>query len=332
MKKLGVDDLLSFIDSSLNYHQEKWDKAEENERYRRVDHFDAKTKQDIESQGRQAYSIGLISSKGSQIVAEQRKNRTEWKVKAAIDRDDEIKAEIATIQLKDDENRCKFIDTESEQFDSGTLVHSGVFELYLDSDEDFNLVPNIKGVDYKNFMWDANSVDYNLEDALWVTKLRKAYRHQIEEEYGKQKTRRLTAGEYHWGRNSHQFYISPTADAKYDILTVFDFYLRVYRDYYIVLFNDWVRGKEIKEEYRTMKEAKKALKKRTTPYYLNGKEVTTAKIVKQRRRVVDKYTFTVDGILQKEETDMPFFPFSLYRAYHFKDQFWTLSDVLKSAQ
>ena len=106
---LSAHTLTSLYDQSFDYFMDHWDSGQENERYRSVDHFTSDEKAQIEGQGRQAYSIGLISNKVDQHLQAQRKNRTEWKLEAVQDVNDEIKAEVGNVQYRDLEKRCNMV-------------------------------------------------------------------------------------------------------------------------------------------------------------------------------------------------------------------------------
>lgn len=335
---LDVEELLQFHTDAIPYFQGKWEKGEENEHYKEVNHWWDK-KEEIESQGRQAYSIGLISGKVNQILAEQRMNRTEYKLRAKADPADEIKAEIGTIQYNDLESRAdmKYIDT--DVFDSGAAVCYGAYEIFLDTDEELNQVPNVRKVDYKNFMWDKNSVDYTHNDALWMAKKHYAYRYQIAKEHGKEKAKKIAEGDTYnlWGRVKDSYFIQSGETPDYDILTVFNHYQKVVRKYHYVLFNDYMNihglaGKKVAYVTRNKKEAQQVLRQLKYPYLANRYPVGANSIESRDKTKIDKYIFTVENILEHEETDMDMFPFAIYHGYQYADKFWTITDVLKSAQ
>ena len=111
------------------------------------------------------------------------KREPNLRLEAKVDPNDEIKAELATLMLRDDEKLSKLKYIESEVFQSGVGVQYGAGEAYVDYS---GIVPKIKfkKLDYKNVTWDRNSREYDLEDALWQAKIDRMYRWQAEQQYG----------------------------------------------------------------------------------------------------------------------------------------------------
>jgi len=171
-----------------------------------------------------------------------------------------------------------------------------------------------------------------------MTKFRKVYRYQLADEYGKAKAK--VANESfmdNWGRKQSQFYITKAQDRNFDIITLFEHYQRVVVTYHLVYFNDYLdlyglKGKPIALKTRSKKEADKLLKQLKVKYIMGGESVEGAEVVKTTEEGIEKYVYTYDKILKHELTDYKTFPFAIFQSYHFKDQIWTLSDVLKSMQ
>lgn len=336
---LTAREITQLYDQSFNYFKNHWDAGEENERYRSVEHFTEAEKAQIESQDRVAYSIGLISNKVDQHLQHQRKNRTEWKLEALQDKNDEIKAEVGNIQFRDLEKRSNMIYTESDIYDSGVAVRYGVAKIVLGHDKNLNEIPFVEEVDYRNFMWDANSTEYNKSDAMWEAEFTKMTRLQIKEEFGARKAKDLRQDEYRYGRPKDYFYVVRDAEGNNDndIITVFTHYQKTLRTNYLVLFNDYMnvnglQGNVVALKTKNKKEADRKLRELKLPYIINNYPLQKNEVVTERKLHLDKYILTYDKILEYEETDMIDFPYSVYHSYFYKGNFWTLTDVLKSAQ
>ena len=332
-------DIINLYDQSFPVFQDYWDKAEENERYKRVENFSDAEKAQIEGQGRQAYAIPLIASKVNQHLSHQIKNRTEWRLEALQDRNDEVKAQVGNVQFRDLEHRCDMIHLESDVFDSGVSVLFGASEIYLDYDKDLNPVPAVKELDYRDVMWDANSVAYNKdEDALWMAKMTKVSRLQIREEYGDEAAKVLAQDFDNYGRKNEVYYLAKNKDRDYDVITLFTHYHKVLRKYHLVLFNDYanLHGKKdqlVALKTRSKKEADRYLRELEIPYLTRGLELSEKNGIEIKRELgIDKYVLTYNKILEYEETEYPHFPIHIYHSYFYKGKFWTLTDVLKSAQ
>lgn len=335
---LSISDLINRHDSVRTFFQTKWEEGEENERYKRAENWSESQKKQIIAQNRIPYSISLMNAKANQVIAYQRNNRTEFKLKATIDPNDDIKAELGNIQFKDFEKQNDFQYIEGDVFDSGVTVKYGVVGIYLDKDNDYRDYIKVREIDYRNFVWDTNAVSYSKNDALFMAELEKVYRYQIEAEYGKIKSKALAQGEtYEWGRNKDTYYISPDENSSYDIITKFTHYEKVLRTYYCVLFNDYQNFHNLKDsnvvgKFKSKKEAERRLRELQIPYLMEGLELGNSDVIKEVRQQLDKYIFTIDDILEYEETELEDFPYAIYQAYHFKDQFWSLTDLLKSMQ
>ena len=165
---LTAVDLQHLHDQGISFFNTKWELGKENERYKKGRHWSADKEKKIKGQDRQPYSMAAISTKLGIISSTQRQARTMFRVEAAVDPADEIKAELASLMLRDVERRSHFKDMESEVFDSGKDVMFGVVEVYLDHS---NLEPEtrIRKLSYRNVVWDINNEQYDIsEDGLMV--------------------------------------------------------------------------------------------------------------------------------------------------------------------
>lgn len=326
--------LYNFHQSVSGWFQEKWSNAEENERYKRGRNWTEAEQAEIEGQGRQAFSIALIPTKLNQFLASQRRNRTSFRVLAAEDPNDEIKAEIATIMLRDVEKRSNFKYLESDVYDSGLSIAYGVFEVVKEKDKFYNDVISVKEVDYKNFVWDINAVEYTKRDAAFMAKVDRMYRHQFEAIYGVQKDM-LPGDDFSFGRPKYDYFlvIDKNGNRAMDLVSVITHYQKVRRKYYCVVFDDnmqLIEGGVFK--FRTKDEAETKLNELKWAYIDKGVPIPSGEIVEEEKEGIDKYVFTYQGVLEYEETDLEDYPFTVYTSFSFKNEFWTLTDLLKSPQ
>jgi len=330
---LTVSDLLARHNSVIPYFNELWTSADENERYKQGIHS-PEVKAAIEKQNRVDYVINMMTTKLNQILSYQQNNRTEFKIKATIDPMDEIKASIGNIVFKDFEHRTNFKYLESDIADSGITVKYGVAKIYLDKDSQLNNVVMVKDLDYKNFIWDSNATTYTKKDALFMAELEKVYRLQIRQEYGKEASEHRVSGEnFEWGRNLDAYYISPNPDNQdYDIITKFTHYEKVLRDYYILIFNDYVNKTRIVEKFRDKKKAEYRQRELYLTYLDDDLELPESSVDKSVETELDKYVFTMDSILEYEETELKDFPYGIYQSFTFKDKVWCFADILKPLQ
>lgn len=336
---LSASDLESLHDQVISFFTNKWLIGEENERYQKVKNWDADKEKKIRGQNRQPYSIPIAVTKLNTIYATQKQARTQFKVEAKVDPNDEIKAEVATLMLRDDEKLSKFKYLESEIFQSGVGVQYGAGEAYVDYS---GIVPKIKfrKLDYKNVVWDINSREYDLEDALWQAKVDRMYRFQSDLQYGNKDINgddaELSEDAGDFGREKNAYYVTknPNGKSEFDVISVFTHYQKVTRQYFYTIHPDplgfWGEGVYMKK-FKTQEEADKHLREVNIPYISNGFD-RLGEVQPKDEVAYDKYVFADSKILRYEETTYPCFPIKIFRCFHFEDDFWSFMDVLKSPQ
>ena len=336
---LSATDLKSLHDQGITYFNEKWENGSENERYKKIKNWTPAQEKKIKDQGRQVYSIPIAVTKMNTIEATQKQSRSQFDVKAKVDPNDELKAELAKLMLRDDEKLSKLQYVESEIFASGMSVMYGVGEAYVDYSK---IIPVIKfrKIDYKNFVWDKNARDYLLDDALWCAKIDRMYRFEVDSQYGKTdingKELNLNVNDELMGRSKSSYYISkdPNQKEEFDIISVFTHYQKVIRKYWYVVHPDQLNllGEGVyMKRFRKKKEAEMHLREINIPYIVNGFD-RSGEVQHKDESAIDKYVFADLKILKYEETSDPSFQPKLYRSFHFEDDFWCFMDVLKSPQ
>ena len=328
--KIPHEQLVLMHTTNLGYFDKLWKRGEENERYFSVDHFTDEEKQDYVNEGRYPFSMPMTAHKLNNIISSEKESRTSFKVEAKSDPNDEIKAELATLRLRNIEQNSGLKYIESDVFTSGVAIIYGVVKLKLDYDDEGNRIILFEEVDYKNFIWDSNAKKYEKDDAVFMAEMRKAYRYQLAQEYGEDKVSNLQAGQIElWqGRPFVEYFVQTNMyQQEYDLITVFTHYQKVMRDYWCLYF----KGQKV-GEYRTKKEAEEYQKMLLIPFLSEGMPEPPNKVVKNPKVKMDKYVFTYSDILEYEETEYDFFPYSVYQSFQFKDKIWSMSDILKSPQ
>lgn len=337
---MEVSDLRRLHNAVIPFFRKKQSAAKRNERFKKAAHWTEQERSSIEGQNRQPYSMALIAHKINTILATQRQNRTGFKVVASADPADEVKAELATLQLREKEKSTNFKYLESEIFDAGLSICFGAVELTLENKYGQNEVA-LNKVDYRDLVWDINAREYDLNDALFMAKIEHRYRYQLEELYGDALGSGSGLSQSLDGSDPEirSYYVSRKGSENnpFDIISLFTHYQKVSRDYFVVVFNDaeHLHGKEsttIAKKFRRKTDAKAYLKQLQLPYLIGlgidpGGEIS--KTVEER---LDRYVFTGDAVLEYEETDLQQFPFCVYRSFHLEDDFWTMSDLLADPQ
>lgn len=335
---LSLSDLLRFYDVVIPYFQDKWDDGIENEkRWTEAKNWTDAQVREIKSQNRQPYSFPIAVTKLLTISAAQKQTRTSFKVEAVSDPNDEIKAELAGLFIKDIEKRSKFKYVESEVFDSALGIKYGVSKINLDKSQ---YPPQIKieNVDYRRIVWDTNSRKYDLnEDALFMGELDYVYRYILESEGIDTSTISIGVANSFQGREPTQYFITPSKgeDRAYDKIAVINHYHKVIRKYYCVIFPDTQNLYNFTDtvvgEYRTKKEAEIKLRMLNVPYIERGIPFE-GEVVEYEKLKLDRYKFVYNQIMEYEETELEKFPFNVFFAFKFQDKFASMMDFLKSSQ
>jgi hypothetical protein len=340
---LSYTDLIQLHDDVSTKFSSSWKMGVENERYMKFDHWTKKDRQSIENTvGRQAYSFPIIAHKLNAILSTQRNARTSFRVEAAQDPNDDIKAELATIDMKDFERTTKFRFLESEVFQSGVAVQYGAIHILTDRDEDYNTIITAENLDYRDVVWDINSRDYLHDDALFVAKLRRRYRRDMVEEYGEiaQKIPYgndfFTMGGFSRDIQNYMIQTNKAGKMDYDVLTEVTHYHKVQRTYYCAMMDAVVTPQgtidaQIIGKFRNKKEAEEKLKEALFPFLSQGVQVNGG-VIEKKEWKYDKYVFSLVGIVEYEETELTYPPIIVYRAFQFQDEWWTMTDLLKDPQ
>jgi len=337
-----VDDLRSFIDAALPKFEIMWQEGAKNEQRWLGNNYTDKERQTITNQGRQPYSFGLGRSKVNRVVGLQASQRTQFNILAKADPNDEIKAELAKIQTRGVEKRSDFAFLETEVMTSGVGVKHGVSKMKLSTKDIYRRV-KVVYVDYLNFLWDTNATAYNLNDedggALWVCEVDTEYRKVVEQKYNYKSTlvKDLKEGSFSSfeGRSKLSHYVKESEKSHdYDIITLFNFYIKAPRIYYYVVFEDSAQlfGKSIViEKYDKKHQAEERLQDLQIQYLMQGLPVEGS-IETKNDLGYDKYVFTYDKKCEYEKTDLEMFPYDVYRAIHFGDNWCSFMDLLKDPQ
>jgi len=171
-KTTDISEVTKYVDKfrkSVEALQKFYSQGLENGNYYRGDNWNARDLELHRQQGfYHAFAIPLLAVKMNRILASQRQNRFECKVRGR-GMEDELTAEVLNMLIKyvDDNNGGKYLD--SEVFQDGTTKKYGVCEISVDFNDNpqgeikFDVIP------FNQFYWDTNSKKYNLhEDATFV--------------------------------------------------------------------------------------------------------------------------------------------------------------------
>lgn len=319
-----------------------WKQGERNERRWMGDNWDESQRAKIKRQRRQAYSLAILASKLKYISATQRQLRTSYVVEPVSDPNDEVKAQLATLQMRAVENRsnAKYIDTDT--FEAGLAIKYGVRRVGLDTT---SVIPRVKSysVDWKNFVWDLNAREYEVrKDAMWCAEVQKMSRIFLEGIYGKEGISDTTGGTHitsFAGRPKMSYFVTFQKDAgsprPYDMISLFKHCQKVVRTYHYVVFPDTAGAHSLNSpvigKYKTEQEANTVLRELNVTNLLQGMPFE-GEVITREEQGVDYYEFTYNKILYYEETEWEHFPYDVYFAMKFEDKFASYQDFLNDPQ
>lgn len=322
---IQASDLVSMHEGHISYFEELHNRGQENELYLRGTNLSAKQINDYYVQDRIPFPNAITADKLNRIISSQRNSRTSVKAEATKP-DKEINAELLTLRFKKVEKDSSLDDVGSEIFTSGVAVCYGVAKIATKYDRMGNLIVYVGDVDYQNFIFDSNASTYEKEKASFMAERIPASRRDIRRDYGDKIADNISSNDTLWGRRVNQYW---GIEDKYghredDMIILFEHYQKMLRQKYYVIVNGQLVTKE-----NSNREAEEILRMLKVPYLSTGMELPRMDIVPHTDDGFDRYIFAHNAILEYEETDLEDFPYSIYQAFNFKGQIWTMTDILK---
>ena len=297
-----------------------WAEGERNEGRWMGDNWSQSQRAKIRRQRRQAYSLAILASKLRYISATQKQLRTSYVVEPVSDPNDEIKAQLATLQMKAVENRsnAKYID--SHTFESGLAIKYGVRTVGMDTS---SIMPRVKSysIDWKNFVWDLNAREYDIKkDALFEAEVEKLPRIYLERVYGEEAITGIAgqATSGFRGRDKLSYFVNFVKDSgspkPYDMISLFKHCQKTTRTFYYVLFQDSANQHSLNSpvigKFKTSEEAYRTLRELNVSNALAGLPEEGEVIDRDEVRI-DYYEFTYNKLVCYEETDWEMFPYDV---------------------
>lgn len=320
-------DLVMIHEASSPYFDKIRKSGSENELYLRGENLSEQQKKDIYGQGRIPFPMGLVADKAQKFIAYERNNRISFKV-LPKKIDAEVKTVLATMRLKDVESGSDGEYAETDIVASGIGAKFGVGKIYTEKDRNLETVVRYKKVDWSKFGWDNNAQTYDKNDGAFMYEQIPTYRRDIRMDYGKKVADEIEIGtpnRFERGNIDYWGISNTDGNRDMDIINIYEHYQKVIRTRYYVVF-----GGEVDFVGNSKKEADQALKSFKVPYIVLGQPIPQAEIVPVPELGIDKYVFTYNEILEYEETDYKYFPYSIYQSFWFEDEVWCIVDILKS--
>ena len=329
---LSISDLIALHSQGSDFFLKKWKRGELNEKRYLGEGWTDEEKQQIESQDRLPYSFPADVQKIRTIESLEKQNKTDWEIKANVDPNDEIKAELGTLQIKSIAKRSDWQNIQSDVFRSGLAVQYGASRVWV-KDLGYEKQVMVSDLDYKNVVWDVNSVKYDLSDAVFTSEVERLYRQELKAEGFEADEVAEGVITTFEGRDKFSYYVNANqrGERDLDVISKFTHYQRVYRDYYVLNFPDSQTlispNSIILEEYRSKSKADQRLRELNFIYMAAGFE-PEGEVVKVTKPKIDKYVFTHNRIHEYEQLEIEFFPIDVYFAVKFADDFIAFADFL----
>lgn len=339
---LKHSDLIHLHTQVSGQFEQYWKDGERNENRWMGNNWNESQRAKIRRQKRQAFSLAILASKLRYVSATQKQLRTSFVVEPLSDPNDEIKAQLATLQMRAVENRSNAKYVDSHTFESGLAIKYGVRRVGLDST---SIIPRIKSysVDYKNFVWDLNAREYDIKkDALWCAEVEKLPRVYLEQVYGKDVVTDVAGGSQvssFAGRAKLSYFVEFVKDSNnkkpYDMISLFKHCQKVVRTFYYVIYPDTAGVHELNspviDKYKSRAEAEMVLRELNVTNMYSGLPFEGEVIEREEQRI-DYYEFTYNKILYHEETEWEMFPYDVFFALKYEDKFASYQDFLNDPQ
>ena len=317
--------LVSIHEPHLPYFDKLWTSGSENERYFSGTNLSEKQEEDYYKQDRIPFPNAITADKLTRIISSERNSRSSAKAEATKP-DSEIKAELITLRFKKVERDSDMEYGESDDFASGVAVKYGVRKVIVDTDRMGNDVIKTDSIDYKDVIWDSNAKKYSKEDGSFMAEHKLVFRRDMAKDYGKEVADSISISNMHFGNQPKTYW--GVADQKgnrdSDLVPKVEHYQKVLRDVFYVIWNGEIVARE-----GSKAEAEKTLRMLKIPYLTEGVEMPKADVVRRNEEGFDMYVFSNNVVLEYEQTDLEYFPYSIYQAFNFKDIIWCMTDILK---
>lgn len=310
----------------------------ENGNYYRGDNW---SQRDIEAHRQQgfyhAFAIPLLAVKLNRILASQRQNRFECKVRGR-GMEDELTAEVLNMLIKfvDDDNGLKYLD--SEVFQDGSTKKYGVCEIYVDFNNNPQGEIRFAVIPFNQFYWDTNSKKYNLhEDATFMGTFQWIPTDRLQQLYPDFNFNYADISKNY--SNDYGIILNDWCDPKTQLVKICNHFEKVYRTKYLVkniISGDFLAfdskkeasafiASQTQQELQTIQSADEYSKTFTADDF----RIFTKKIVCWERIV-----FTGTNEITREDWNYSIPPYFRYCCFHDSTtgDFWSLTDLAKDPQ
>lgn len=313
--------------------KEKWDEAEENAKFMRMLQYSDQQLKKMTAQDRVPYVLDFLTQPMNTYLGEERDSRTKIKF-LATQFEHELKVELCNALLDYIMRVNRWTWLQSDVFSDGIIEKCGVIGYEWSTLRDPAGALEMFRVPQRQFMWDTNRREFDLERSSWASRARlytkpdlKAKKPGFEKEIDGLS---LSGGELDDLHLSTDYFKNIT-DSKLEAVALVEFFKRVWRTkYYLHDGQLFLPG-----YYDKRGEAEAAAAKMLAPHLAQqgAAPPPPVKVIDRSTATVVKSEIASNIVFEREkELEEPFYPFSAYYPFWADGQYWAPLDLFKDAQ
>jgi len=334
---LDKSDLIRLHQKYASRFMKEWSEIDVNLRYWMGENWTEEEKIQAYNEDKfKLESLPAVQSKLRHIVGAFKQIRTSYKVEAKTDPQDEIKAKLAELRLRDIESRsgAKYLD--SRTFEEGLVLKYGVRKIEVVNVDGIDML-KIKRVNPKNFVWDLGAETFIVnEEARWMAEIEYLTEKEIKTRYPNVPDSYFDKGVSFFDRPDSEYFQYDEEGKTY--YSLFHHYQKVTKKYYYVVFPDIydiIATDVITERFDSREEAEQKLEEYRRTYRnlaLQLPEEAAGYVQEGIENRIEYYAFTYYGILEYGVLKPKDFPYNVFFTIKLGDRFVSFLDYLKGTQ
>lgn len=336
---LTVSDLVNLHDKYSGDFIQIWDDIDRNAKYWMAENWTEDEKiQAYNEDGIRLESLPAVQSKLRHILGAFKQLKTSYKVEAKSDPNDEIKAVLAQLRLRDIESRGNSEYLDAETFEQGLVLKYGVRKIIPSVQGGLDLI-TIENIDAKDFAWDLSSTRRDMKDVRWMAEIERLTEAEIKLKYPNLTSDYFNRDLRFYTQLNEPLYFYTDEGGK-PLYSVFHHYQKVKVKKYYCVFPDvkdlWATD-VIVHKFNTKQEAEEKLQYYQRQYRALGLDEEVGEegmgyVAEAIESAIDYYCFTYRGILAYGRLTVNEFPYGIFFTIRVGKEFISFLDYLKGAQ
>lgn len=320
---------------------DKWKVAKRNAEFFSIRHWTEDEERKIRTQGRIPYRFDKTSHIMNLILGTQREGRADIQF---LERkmEDAHRVDLLNASWKYFADLYGFPFVESDVCQDGVINQCGVFEVGIDKSEYYAGNLRVRRVPFDMCLWDTNSRNYDLSDALWYSRREFFTREALKAKFpDKAKLIDLTSFDASTQTQARPLKYVLWYDVDRQLIGIRNFYERQHKTKYLI----WTIGSEEPEPtpYDSKGSAEYQIRDRLAKLRALNSEIIAQGGQPQPEPqfdtlsceypVIKKSVVMLNGVLEEEhEFPLGEFPYVNYFAYFNDGDFWTAMERMKDPQ